>query len=120
MTRPDDLVGYTYRADNYCGADIAEALANHGFAVTPGEMGNPDAVEVMLNELATGVGKYAPLPAPFPIDRDDEASFDSDEFPKVLLRDQAEDAVCANCGQMLANLPKLPWRQAADERTEAN
>lgn len=112
MADPSDLVGYTFRADTYCGADIGTRLAQEGWSVCPAEVarvdGEPECAqlaEIMLDELAS----QAPLPLPIsPIDRKDESSFNSDDFPKVVLRDQANGARCVTCGQFLGNLPKIP------------
>ena len=107
--RPDDLVGYSYRADNYCEVCVFVELTGGKF---------PDLkAERVLNELA----------APRGIDRDREATFDSGEFPKVILRDQAREgggegdpSTCGLCGDDLATVPAIPWREAADERATAN
>jgi len=95
MARPDDIVGYTFKADTYCPDHIIAQLPvgpsedfdgwalAHGVTMT---------AEQNLDEIA-----YA-----FGIDRGDEASFDSDYFPKVVFRDQADDTdVCGVCHEPL-------------------
>lgn len=67
-----DIVGYTYRAENHLPAHLIEALIAEG-RLSPGARGM-DADEA-LDQLAAVEG----------IDRQDEYSFDSDEFPKVIL-----------------------------------
>lgn len=83
------IVGYTFNADILC-LDCAHGLARRS---------NPDPAlvesmspEVELYDWARNVG----------IDRDDEASYDSDDFPKVVFADSAsEDDVCGECGEPL-------------------
>jgi hypothetical protein len=73
--RYDTIAAYIFAADIYCPEHISEALASHGFAVAPGELGNAEAAETMLDDLARTLG----------IDREAEETFDSGEFPKVIL-----------------------------------
>lgn len=79
---------YLYRADVYCPQHIAEALAAYGEPVAPGELDNADAAESMLDDLAGLNG----------IDREDERTFDSGVFPKVILYEQATDHPCGHTG----------------------
>lgn len=71
----NDIAGYTYRADNHRPDELVEALIAEG-RLAPAARGM-DADDT-LDQLAGIEG----------IDRDDEQSFDSDEFPKVILRFQ--------------------------------
>lgn len=109
--RPDDLIGYTYCGDNYCGAHILHAM-NRDAA---------DDVELALEAIANEDG----------IDRADESSFDSEDFPKVLHRDAVRPLPkggdtgegpysdrCGVCGVVLADQPAISWRAAADQREE--
>jgi hypothetical protein len=74
MAQPFDIVGYTYRAENITPEHLLELL-NTGTQ-------NPHTdVEVALDEWANVIG----------INREDEFSFDSDKFPKVIFRDQLAD-----------------------------
>lgn len=74
-----DIAGYTYRADSYKPDELVELLIAEG-RLAPGARGM-DADEA-LDQLAAVEG----------IDREDEYTFDSDDFPKVVLRSQlAED-----------------------------
>lgn len=82
------IVGYTYNAEILC-LDCAHRLARRS---------NPDpapveslSVEVEMNDWARNVG----------IDRDDEASYDSNDFPKVVFADSVEDDACGECGEAL-------------------
>jgi len=70
-----DIAGYTYQADNHRPDELIELLIAQG-RLAPGARGM-DADEA-LDQLAAVEG----------IDRADEWSFDSDEFPKVILRIQ--------------------------------
>ena len=84
-----DIVGYTFQAETYCPGCIIAQLSTgsgqtyDGWALTPG-VSMP--VEANLTEIA-----YA-----FGIDRDDEKTFDSDDFPKVIL--SSEIGYCGACG----------------------
>lgn len=88
------LVGYVYRADLWCPACMRiRALADAGqlgFYVSDGI--DTATTEDVLSDLA----------ALRSIDREDEKSFDSDDFPKVLLADSTDqDDRCCRCGRLL-------------------
>ncbi len=77
---PWGIVGYTYCADLYCPDCI--------ISVMPGGTGPADDTEALLDFIA-------PF---FDVNREDEATFDSGTFPKVVLRDMLEgDEHCGNC-----------------------
>lgn len=90
------IVAYTFNGDIYCPACIVAALptgegqAFDGWAVSEGVRVTP---EENLSELA-----YA-----FGIDRDDEGSFDSGDFPKVVFASQVwgdpDTPHCGQCGE---------------------
>lgn len=74
-----DIIGYTYRGENYTpDAIVAQLTTNPGKAGGVGAVANPEAHLDLLARLAG-------------IDRQDEHSFDSDEFPKVIFADSVED-----------------------------
>jgi hypothetical protein len=89
---PYDIMGYAYRTDLYCPGCIVDQLptgpgeAFDGWAlVPPATM----STEANLDEIAAAFG----------IDRYDERTYDSGDFPKVVFRDQLEnDERCGNCG----------------------
>jgi hypothetical protein len=87
-----DIVGYTYSADIYCPDCIVAALPTGDGEVFDGWKladGVRMSVEDNLNEIAGAFG----------INRDDESSFDSGDFPKVIFASMAEDAeTCGACG----------------------
>jgi hypothetical protein len=94
-----DIVGYTFNADTYCAEHIIDALptgegeAFDGWALAKGVT---MSTEDNLSEIA-----YA-----FQIDRMDESSYDSSEFPKVIFADSARNAEghpdhCAVCHRPL-------------------
>jgi hypothetical protein len=88
MAHSTDIVGYTHQADNYCPACILTVLVGtHNVSTT-----DPEG-EFGLTPIAINRG----------IDRDDEASFDSGGFPKVLFRDRLGDLYerCGRCGEEL-------------------
>jgi hypothetical protein len=71
-----DIVGYTYKAEEFTPSGLREYLTSS----TP-EVWGWDAsqdVEAVLDTLAHSMG----------IDRENEYSFDSDDFPKVVFRNQ--------------------------------
>lgn len=80
----DRIVGYTYAADTYCTGDcvisaLGEAQASGGFETT----------ESLLD----------PAAADRNIDRMDEYSFDSADFPKVVFGSSVDEPEhCGGCG----------------------
>lgn len=90
------IVGYTFRTDNYCPRHVIDALptgpgeAFDGWALAPGVH---MTTEDNLSELAAAFG----------IDRTDEYSYDSGDFPKVIFASQVEsdDDTCVTCGEPL-------------------
>jgi hypothetical protein len=83
-----DVLAFTYKADIFCdGCMLASAnawLAEDGVKV-------PYLItEDALDAWATSIR----------LDRDDEFSFDSDDFPKVVFASQVEDTEwCGECGE---------------------
>lgn len=119
--RPDDLVGYCYRADTFCGTCILLKLNDDDF---------PFTLDVNMLDIAThppivtveglhdiGVEQLLyRLAVIRHYDRNREKSFDSGEFPKVIFRDQARDwftdtddgdVRCGACGVNLAKVPTI-------------
>lgn len=99
MNRTDDIVGYTYRADLYCPGCILEAMVRHGDA-SPAVRDFTESVESTLDHLADCMA----------LDRSDERTFDSGDFPKVVFRDslvsEGDDAYperCGSCGEVLGS-----------------
>jgi hypothetical protein len=45
------------------------------------------------------------IAAAFGINRADESTFDSADFPKILTRDRAADVACHQCGRALDPQP---------------
>jgi len=97
-----DIAGYTYNADTYCPDCIIAALptgdgqAFDGWATVAPFDGwativLPMSTEDNLSEIA-----YA-----FQIDRMDERSYDSGDFPKVIFESSVEDDICTTCGRGL-------------------
>lgn len=75
------ITGYTYRADTYCPSCMGNFL-----------MGKRDLtiwqVEEALDRMAYTLG----------VSREDEATFDSDHFPKVVLSLEDDGVTCGQCG----------------------
>ena len=90
-----DVVAYIYRAEPLCPNCVIQALPIgdggefDGWALAEGVR---MSTEENLSELALAFG----------IDRDDESSFDSDEFPKVVFDSQLEAGdACGMCNDTL-------------------
>lgn len=90
-----NVVGYIYRADIFCPGCLLAALPTGEGEAFDGWADcsiPPMTAEQNLDEIA-----YA-----FGIDRTDEWSFDSGDFPKVILSlDDAARDQCGQCGQVL-------------------
>lgn len=88
MTHSWDIVGYTFNADLYCPACVVDQVADaHAGKLRDGDAdGDPERA---LARIARRLG----------IDRQDEHTFDSGDFPKVVFADQAaeEDDYCGSC-----------------------
>lgn len=91
------IVGYTYNADNYCPdctrTIAAFALAAPGEAAFKGRPSDGDNTEQFLDRWAARDG----------IDRDDEYSFDSGDFPKHISAEQLDEDP-EYCGECFAEL----------------
>ena len=73
-----DIVGYVYRADGYKPSALIKLLLAEG-RLSPGALGmDPDEA---LDQLA----------AVEDVNRDDEYSFDTDDFPKTILRHELSE-----------------------------
>jgi len=88
-----DVVGYAYRADTYCPYCIAGVMDAYGLW-TPPEAGE-ERLDELLSRASGSLG----------IDRFHESSYDSDDFPKVVFRDQAANDRCCECGKRLTDIP---------------
>lgn len=73
-----DIVGYTYRAENYTPTALIELLIADGSLTA-------EAREIREEDALTA------LAAQRGIDRMDEWSFDSDDFPKVIFDSQVTE-----------------------------
>ena len=87
--RQSTIVGYAYRADIWCPACMEESSLMEGV--------KPASAELMLDDVATRLG----------VDRRDEYSFDSDDFPKLVtvgdLDFHGNEGIdeCYQCGEEL-------------------
>lgn len=72
-----DIVGYVYKAEQYTPAGIIESGIHAGW-LSPGARGM--SVEDALDQAAQYLG----------VERDDERTFDTDDFPKVILAHEVE------------------------------
>lgn len=91
MVKGWDIVAYTFQADTWCPGCVREyATAQINFLgkfyVDTEDM----STEGVIGHWADAVG----------IDRDDEHSYDSGDFPKVVFASSVEDTEhCGQCGQ---------------------
>jgi hypothetical protein len=99
MSKSDDIIGYTYAADQYCPDHITVVMSLSHEA--PPSIGT----EFLLDAAAEARG----------INRQDEATFDSGDFPKVIFAGSVHDVCrasegyepgqcgdeCATCGEPL-------------------
>ena len=87
--RQSTVVGYAYKADIWCPKCMEESSLLEGV--------KPASAELMLDEVATRLK----------VDRHDEYSFDSDDFPKVVtigdLDFHGNEGIdeCYQCGEEL-------------------
>lgn len=87
--RCDEIAAYSYRAEILCPACTIEALIAARDAA-PAARDMP--AEAVLDQCAGALA----------VDRDDETTFDSHEFPKVVHLDQVvADEQCGACRQNL-------------------
>lgn len=87
MTNP--IIGYTYKAELLCPSCLIETLIqSKELSPFARDMAPEEALDILA------------IPN---IDRADEYSFDSDEFPKVVLSHQVETptVTCDRCGEVL-------------------
>lgn len=82
--RGDEIAGYCYRADLYCPPCVIEEMIAARDA-SPAAADKP--TEGALDRCADAMA----------IDRDDETSYDSGEFPKVAFRGDLADS--DHCGR---------------------
>lgn len=76
-----DIVGYTFRADLYCSDCIVAQVCG-------GEVAFTLDTELVLDDAADAKG----------IDRQEEHTFDSDDFPKVIFAGMIDgDECCGSC-----------------------
>lgn len=83
------IVGYTYNAETYC-VDCAHGLARRS---------NPDPAPVESMSTEVEMNDWARV---VKVDRHDESSYDSHDFPKVIFAcTTADDDICGECGERL-------------------
>ena len=77
--RSDEIAAYTYQADIYCPACLIETMIADGIAAPAArDMPTDDVLEQCAGALA--------------IDRDDDTTYDTSEFPKPVFLDTPADA----------------------------
>lgn len=89
------IVGYTFRAENLCPPCTIRSLPTgegEAFDGWKDMSAPPVSAEENLDEIAVAFG----------IDRGNEWSFDSGDFPKVILSGMVEDDErCMSCDEVL-------------------
>ena len=85
---------YVYRADTYCSRCIRGKLIGSSAEPNYPEVIEPDALLTLAAEWRG-------------IDRDDERSFDSDDFPKgpYVARSDESPTLCGRCGAVCRQSP---------------
>ena len=92
MTALDTIVAYTYWADTYCPDCIVAQVVS--------DEHNPRAERAneATHYLATAEENLNRMARALDIDREDERTFDSDDFPKVVFSVQIEEPeTCGAC-----------------------
>lgn len=84
MTHATDIVAYTYKAEMLCPSCTLVAVSGNSTAAVEFDF-NTDAIDAWLRTTAAERG----------IDVDDERSFDSGDFPKVVFASMIEP--CGDC-----------------------
>lgn len=92
MAHSFDIVAYMYQADLYCSGCILDQMVVDGYSHAAAVVDSPGyfhmSTEQALNRVA----------AKLKVCREEEESFDSDDFPKVVFRDQLDgDEHCGRC-----------------------
>lgn len=89
MAKGDDIAGYTWKAENLCLSCITDQLS-------PCPQGNTN--EEKLDYLAEFFG----------VNRNDETSFDSEDFPKpIFISELDTENECSRCGAELLDMKGL-------------
>jgi hypothetical protein len=84
--RSTDIVAYTYKASIYCPSCVVDEIQTRGDIIGAYPAGFD--TEAWLDSASDIVG----------IDRYNEWTFDSDNFPKIIFGDQIEeDEYCCRC-----------------------
>lgn len=76
--KSDAIVGYTFKAQQFCPEHLIEFMVQNGY-LSPAA--RDMRVEDVLDQHAGAEG----------VDREDQHSFDSDDFPKTILDQQLEE-----------------------------
>lgn len=102
MAHSTDIVGYTFRADQFCPRCIVNQVNGH----------HPNAVNRTAKECASAEDSLDIIAERLGgnFDRYDERSFDSDDFPKVIFRDMLDSSYnddgperCGQCHEVLGD-----------------
>lgn len=89
------IAGYTFKVDQFCPRCIIGQLPT-------GEGESYDGWALAADVRMTTEDNLAEIAYAFGIDHQNEHSFDSDDFPKVIFSTQIEEyEECGSCGQEL-------------------
>lgn len=91
MQKSFDIVGYTFNADQFCPNCIIDMLPT-------GEGEEFDGWKLAAEVKMSVEDNLSEIAYAFSIDREEETSFDSSEFPKVIFNGMASsDDMCGYC-----------------------
>ena len=80
---------------------VLRAVACARSALPTEEGGDFDGWAVAEGVQMSTEENLSEIAAAFGIDRMNEHTYDSDNFPKVIFRDMAEDERCDHCGEVI-------------------
>lgn len=88
--KADAIVGYTYDAEQLCPKCCVDSIVLDASKPPFKDLNAEQILDIVANTVYTSV------------DRQDERTFDSNEFPKVIFASQVEDdEQCYHCGENL-------------------
>lgn len=102
MTHATDIIWYAFRAEVFCPECIIDALPT-------GEGGEFEGWKLAAGIRMTTEQNLSEIAYAFQIDRMDETTFDSHDFPKVIFDSQVESfEPCATCGRDISDSDSVP------------
>jgi hypothetical protein len=93
-----DIVGYTFLADTYCPECVCEAILTDYYSGDEEQADRMNDVSSVFESAEWNLNRFAEI---LGINRQDETTYDSDDFPKVIFADSVEDDICGKCHESL-------------------